>query len=181
MIMEWTIVITLLGGGLAGSLLTTGWSTWKSRMQKMSCHYMEDDILSKIPQLNDANEVQQNLHLKRFKIINTTNRDITNFKIFFQFDSTAIITECYSQSKEGFNRQKIKTNKTNPNEAEAQVRNFNRGDSIDYTFKVANVSENKYYVTEANCIGFRIICTDKRTDSKKIKSERSDQVLIIKK
>ena len=61
------------------------------------------------------------------------------------------------------------------------MRNFNRGDSIDYTFKVANVSENKYYVTEANCIGFRIICTDKRTDSKKIKSERSDQVLIIKK
>lgn len=181
MIMEWSIVITLLGGGLAGSFLTNGWNLWKSRMQKMACHYMEDDILSKIPQLNDANEVQQNLHLKRFKIINTTNTDIPDFRIIFQFDSTAIITECYSQSKEGFNRQKIKPNKTNPNEAEAQVRNFNRGDSIEYTFKVANVSENKYYVTEANCIGFRMKCTDKRTDSKKIKSERSDQVLIKRK
>lgn len=181
MIMEWSIIFSLLGGGLAGSLLTTVWSTWKSRIQKMSCHYIEDDILSKIPQLNDENEVQQNLHLKRFKIINTTNRDITDFKIFFQFDSTAIITECYSQSKEGFNRQKIKSNKTNVNEAEAQVRNFNRGDSIEYTFKVANVSENKYYVTETNCIGFKITCTDKRTDSKKIKSERSNQVLITRK
>ena len=107
MIMEWTIVITLLGGGLAGSLLTNGWNSWQTRMQKMDCHYMEDDILSKIPQVNDANEVHQNLHLKRFKIINTTNRDIPTFRIIFQFDSTAIITECYSQSKEGFNRQRI--------------------------------------------------------------------------
>lgn len=181
MIMEWTIVITLLGGGLAGSLLTNGWNSWQTRMQEMDCHYMEDDILSKIPQVNDANEVHQNLHLKRFKIINTTNRDIPTFRIIFQFDSTAIITECYSQSKEGFNRQRIKQNRTNPNEAEALVRNFNRGDSIEYTFKVANVSENKYYVTEADCIGFRIKCTDKRTDSKKIKSEKSDQVLIIRK
>ena len=179
--MEWNVFFSLLGGGLAGSLLTNGWSTWKSRMQKMACYYLEDDILSKIPQVNDANEIQQNLHLKRFKIINTTNRDIQDFKIFFQFDSTAIITECYSQSKEGYNRQKIKANKTNQNEAEAQVRNFNRGDSIEYTFKVANVSENKYYVTEANCTGFKISCSDKRTDSKKVKSERSDQVLIIRK
>ena len=181
MIMELTILFTLLGGGLAGSLLTNFWSSWKSRMQKMSCHYIEDDILSKIPQVNGANEVQQNLHLKRFKIINTTNRDIQDFRIFFQFDSTAIITECYSQSKEGFNRQRIKPNKTNPNEAEAQVRNFNRGDKIEYTFKVANVSENKYYVTESNCIGFRIECSDKRTDTKKIKSELSSQVLIKRK
>lgn len=147
----------------------------------MACHYLEDDVLSKVPQVNDANEIQQNLHLKRFKIVNTTNRDIQDFKIFFQFDSTAIITECYSQSKEGYNRQKIKANKTNRNEAEAQVRNFNRDDSIEYSFKVANVSENKYYVTESNCTGFKISCSDKRTDSKKVKSERSDQVLIIRK
>lgn len=179
--MELTTVFTLLGGGLAGSLLTNGWNSWKYRMQKMACHFLEDDILSKIPQVSDANEVVQNLHLKRFRVINTTNRDIDNFKIIFQFDSTANITECYSQSKEGYNRQKVRVNKHNLNEAEAQVKNFNRGDSIEYTFKVANVTKNKYYVTEANTTGFKIRCSDKRKDPKNVKSERSDIVLITRK
>lgn len=178
--MIWTIVAFLCGGGLAGSLLTNGWKTWRSRMQKMECHYLEDDILSKIPQINENNIIQQNLHCKRFKIVNTTNKDITEFKVLFQFDSSAKIVECYSQSKEGFNRQKIRVNNRNDNEAEALVKNFNRGDFVEYVFKVADVTENKYYVTEANCIGFKIKCMDKRTDTKKQKSEKSDQVLIIR-
>lgn len=173
-----TVITSLLGGGLAGSLLTVGVMSWRSRMQKMECHYVEDDVLSKIPQINANNEIQQNLHCKRYKIINTTNIDITEFKILFQFDALAKITDCYSQSKEGYNRQRIRVNIGNKNEAEAIVKNFNRGDSIEYVFTVANVTENKYYVTESNCIGFKIVCKDKRADSQKVKSEKSDQVLI---
>lgn len=176
-----TVIASLLGGGLAGSLLTAGWKSWRSRMQKMECHYVEDDILSKIPQTNAYNnEIQQNLHCKKYKIINTTNIDIPEFKILFQFDALAKIKDCYSQSKEGYNRQKIRVNNGNKNEAEAFVRNFNRGDCIEYVFTVANVTDNRYYVTEANCIGFKIVCKDKREDTQKIKSEKSDQVLIIR-
>lgn len=175
-----TIAASVLGGGLAGSLLTIGVQTRRSRLQKMECDYIEDDVLSKIP-VKVNNDVQQNLHCKKFRIINTTNKDIAEFKLFFQFDPLSEITECYSQSKEGYNRQRIRINKTNKNEAEALVKNFNRGDFIEYVFKVANVSENRYYVTEANCVGFKIVCKDKRKDSDRNKSEKSSQVLINKK
>lgn len=174
------IIASICGGGLAGSILTVGWQSWHSRMQKMECHYLEDDILSKIPQTTENNEIQQNLHCKRFKIINTTNKDIAEFKVLFQFDSTAKITECYSQSKEGFNRQRVRVNNRNNNEAEALIKNFNRGDHVEYVFRVADVSDNQYYVTEANCIGFKIKCIDKRTATKKQKSEKSNQVLITR-
>lgn len=171
-------IFSFLGGGLMGSVLTAAWKSWRLRMQKMECHYVEDDVLSKIPQINANNEIQQNLHCKRYKIVNTTNIDITEFKILFQFDALARIKDCYSQSKEGYNRQKIRVNKKNINEAEALVKNFNRGDCIEYVFTVANVTDNRYYVTEANCTGFKIVCKDKREDTQKIKSEKSDQVLI---
>lgn len=173
------IVVSVACGGLAGSFFTVATQSWRSRLQKMECAYIEDDVLSKIP-INTSNAVQQNLHCKKFKIKNTTNADIVEFKLFFQFDPLSEITECYSKSKEGFNRQKIHISKTNKNEAEAFVRNFNRGDSIEYVFKVANVSENRYYVTEANCVGFKIVCKDKRQDSDRNKSEKSSQVLINK-
>lgn len=175
-----TIVASLIGGGFAGSLLTTGVQSWRSRLQRMECDYIEDDVLSKIP-INANNAIQQNLHCKKYIIINTTNKDIAEFKLFFQFDPLSEITECYSKSKEGFNRQKIRINKMNKNEAEAFVKNFNRGDSIEYVFKVANVSENRYYVTEADCVGFKIVCKDKRKDSNRNRSEKSSQVLINKK
>ena len=34
-------------------------------MQKMECHYLEDDILSKIPQINENNIIHQNLEKTR--------------------------------------------------------------------------------------------------------------------
>ena len=177
----WAFVATLCGGGLAGSVLTLIGGFWRSRIQKMECHYIEDDVLSKIPQTNEKNEVQQNLHCKKFKIKNTTNADIEEFKIIFQFDSCAKINECYSKSKEGFNRQRVRVNYRNRNEAEALVKNFNRGDYIEYVFTVADVTDNKYYVTEAKCVGFKIVCKDKRKDTRKVKSEKSNQVLIRRK
>lgn len=34
-------------------------------------------------------------------------------------------------------------------------------------FTVADVTENLYYVTETKCVGFKIVCKDKRKDTRK--------------
>lgn len=173
-------IISIVCGGLGGSLLTNLISKYKNRLQKMECHYIEDDILSKIPQINEENEVQQNLHCKRFRVKNTTNKDFPGFKLYFQFDQESNVVECYSRSKEGYDKQKIKPDRTDKNMAIASIQNFNREDEIEYTIKVANVNKNEYYVTESDCIGFKVICKDVRTDSKKSKSNQSSQVLVVK-
>lgn len=173
-------VLTLLTGGFGGSLLTLGVNFIRNRLQRMECHYLEDDVLSKIPQIREDNTIHQNVYCQRFKIINTTNKDITEFKILFQFDATAEIIECYSSSKEGYNKQKVRRSRDDKNQAEALVRNFNRGDFVEYTFQVANITENKYYVTECNCVGFKITCKDKRKVTNRSKSNKSDQILVLK-
>lgn len=171
-------ILTLIGGGLSGSLFTYIYQGIKCKMQIMECHYIEDDILSKVPQQNENNTIHKNVYCKTFKVKNTTNRDINKFKVIFQFDQTATILECYSRSKEGYNRQKIRKNKNNPNESHAIIQQFNRGDEIQYVFKIANISDNKYYVTECECVGFKIKCKDKRKSTNKSKSMQSNQILI---
>jgi hypothetical protein len=173
-------ILTLITGGLGGSLLTIGANAIRNRVQRMQCHYIEDDVLSKVPLTREDNTIHQNLYCKRFRVTNTTNKDINEFKILFQFDSTAIITDCYSRSKEGYNKQRVRKSKDDNNQAEALVRNFNRGDCIEYTFEVANVTDNSYYVTECNCMGFKIKVKDKRKASNKSKSNRSDEILVVK-
>lgn len=173
-------ILTLIGGGLGGSLITLGANAIRNKLQKMECHYIEDDILSKVPLVRDDNTTHQNLYCKRFRITNTTNKDIGEFKILFQFDASAIIIDCYSRSKEGYNKQKVRKSKDDNNQAEALVRNLNRGDSIEYTFEVANITENSYYVTECNCLGFKIDVKDKRKSSNKSKSKRSAEILVVK-
>lgn len=174
------MILTFVGGGLCGSLATAGINSYKGKMQIMDCFYLEDDVLSKIPQVNEENILQQNLHFKRFKVRNTTNRDIERFKIIFQFDTSSNIVECYSSSKEGYNEQKVTRNKKNPNQAEAIVVNFNRGDEIVFHFQVANIQDNNYYVTESDCLGFKIRCYDKRVDAKHSISRQSNTVLVTK-
>lgn len=173
-------VITTILGGVAGSLLTILVNWFRNRLQKMKCYYIEDDILSKIPQANEENELRQNLYCKRFCVKNTTNLDLTLFKIVFQFDPESVVTECYSRSKEGYDKHKIKSGSHDKNMAISTIRNFNRGDEIEYTIQVANVTKNEYYVTESDCTGFKIVCEDKRKDSRKTKSAQSNQVLVRK-
>lgn len=172
-------LITFLGGGLCGSALTIIYNAIKGKLQIMQCHFVDDDILSKIPQVDEDKNVQQNLYIKRFVLKNTTNKDIAEFKVLFQFDKTSVVKDCYSRSKEGYNKQKIRKSDNN-NEAEAYVRNFNRGDEVEYCIQVANITENRYYVTECKSLGFKIKCKDKRKDSKKLKSELSSTVLVEK-
>lgn len=172
-------IITFLGGGFCGSLLTLIVNYVRGKLQIMECQYIEDDILSKVPQVDEENNIQQNLYVKKFLLKNTTNQDIREFKVLFQFDVNSVVKECYSRSKEGYNKQKIRKSNNN-NEAEAYVRNFNRGDKIEYCIQIANVEENRYYITECKSMGFKIKCKDKRKNTKKSKSEQSNTVLVAK-
>ena len=177
-------MFSIFFGGLGGVILTLSTSHvvsyLKNKMQIMECHYVEDDILSKVP-LKDENEIiQKNLYCKRFKLINTTNKDIESFKVIFQFDENSTITNCYSISKEGYNIHPIKKTKRNQNEATAIIKNFNRSDDIEFVITVANITENRYYITESESIGFKIICKDKRKDKVKTKSKQSNVVLATR-
>lgn len=171
-------VFEIICSGIGGACITLIVTYLKNRVQVMTCHYLEDDILSKVPQKGENEMIQENLHCKKFRLINTTNQDIKEFKVYFQFDETAIITECYAKSKEGYNRQKIRVNPKNKNEAEALIKNFNRHDSIEFILTIANITENRYYITETKCTGFKIKCKDKRKETAKSKSQQSDIVLI---
>ena len=175
-----TSLVTIGFGGIGGYFFNTFYSNWKNKVQKMMCYYLDDEVLAKIPGRYDNNTMHENIYCKKYKLVNTTNKDISVFKVIFQFDSSAEILECHSQSKEGYNRQRIRKNKHNKNEAEAIVKNFNRNDAIEYVFRIANITDNAYYITECNSIGFKIDCKDKRKDSQKSKSKKSNQILITK-
>ena len=111
-----------IGSAAAGSLITVVYQRFSGRLQKMKCVYLEDDVLSKIPQRNADGDVTQNLHRKHFRLTNTTNIDVEMFKVVFQFDETSYIKESYSQSKEGANYHSIEKNRRLPNQADATIR-----------------------------------------------------------
>ena len=173
----WRNIFSGIGGTIIGAILTAVCTNFQNRIQKIKCYYLEDDVLSKIPIKDDNDVIRNNIHCKKFKITNTTNRDYNSLKIIFQFDPSAEILECWSISKEGWNAQKIKTNLIDNNQADANIKSFNRGDSVEYTFKVANISDNKYYITENKSLGVKIKCKDRRK-RRKIKSKKSDKLLV---
>lgn len=178
--MEMGTILTLLGGGGIGSIITWCISKYSSKIQKMECAFIDEDILSKIPQKNEDDTVFNNVYCKTFKVKNTTNIDIKSMEIIFQFDSSSTILESYSKAKDGYNKQKIKISKKYNNEAHAYIELFNRNDEIEYVFKIANVSDNKYYITESKCLGIKIQCKDKRKISATSKSNRSTTLLVNK-
>lgn len=45
---------------------------------------------------------------------------------------------------------------------------------------MANIQDNNYYVTESDCLGFKIRCYDKRVDAKHSISRQSNTVLVTK-
>lgn len=171
-------IVVGVGSAVIGSLVTFVYQNYSGRIQKMKCIYMEDDVLSKIPQKDADGDVTQNLHKKHFLLINTTNRDIEEFKVVFQFEETALIKEAYSRSKEGINHQIVVKNKRLTNQADATVKNFNRNDKIDFYITVANVNENNWYVSESDALGFKIVCEDKTEEAKRTKSKMSNTLLV---
>lgn len=171
---------TLIGGGI-GSIITWGISKYSNRLQKMECTFVDEDVLSKIPQKNDGDTIFNNIYCKTFKVKNTTNKDVKSMEIIFQFDSTSTILELYSKAKDGYNKQKIKKSKHYNNEAHAYIELFNRDDEIEFVFKIANVTDNNYYISESKCMGVKLICKDKRKISSASKSNRSTTLLVNKK
>lgn len=161
---------------IAGSGSVIFYNHIKGRLQKMECHLIEDDILSKIPIAGEDGLKHENIYCKTFRIINTTNMDIDKFRVIFQFDSSSVILESYNRCKAGHNEFKMKKGKQ-PNECYIIIEKFNRTESVDCVFKIGNVNNNHYYVTECDCIGFKIKCKDKRKSKSNIKSERSNHVL----
>lgn len=172
------VILTLCGGGAAGSIITHLIQKYNHRLQIMKCYYMEDDIQSKIPLAIEDGKMFNNVYFKRFKIKNTTNKDIDHFKIIFQFDNSGSIIDCSTSSKEGINHHKIKCLPKNKNAAEATITNFNRDEEIEFVFRLGDISKNEYYIKEKDCIGFKIKCIDKRHAKEKSKSKQSDTVII---
>lgn len=154
----------IIGGGLAGALLTIAITTYRNRIQKMHCHYIDDDVITRIPVVTDQGE-HQNIHTKEFKLINTTNKDVVQFRIIFEFDAHSTILKHDTFCKTGKNSHKAKLLK--PNEVSFIVKNFNRGDESKFNFDIANLNRDVFNITESECVGFKIISKDKRKKHKK--------------
>lgn len=152
-------------GGIGGASFTIITNKVNNRLQKMICYFVDDEVISRIPVLSDNGEQHQNIYYKEFKIVNTTNKDINKFKVIFEFDADSKIIKHSTFLKSGKDVLRPKTSKI-LNEITYEIRNFNREDFIKFYFDVANISNGHFNVTEADCIGFKIITKDKRKAKK---------------
>lgn len=164
-------ILTFFGGGIAGACFTQLCSLYRNRVQKMKCYYLEDDVQFKITcKIGDMS--YGNMHLKKFKITNTTNKDIDKFSVRFVFDLQSVIIDYSSHSKAGYTKVAPKEDK--PNECILRVNDFNRGDNVDVAIRIGNIGNNNYYITELESTGFRMKCIDKRKKFRKTKSTFSE-------
>lgn len=174
--MDWSKImqygLTFLGGGMAGAILTQICTNYRNRLQKLACNYLEDDVQSKIPVVVD-NVNYGNLHLKRFQLINTTNKDIAKFSVRFVFDHEACILDFSSRTKSGDSKTTVTGKEEHRNECSLRVKDLNRGDKVDITLRIGNISHNMYYITEYESVGFKIQCRDKRKKQDKTRSKYS--------
>lgn len=154
------LVVSFLTGGLAGAILNNVISSYKNRIQKLECCYVDDDIISKLP-IEFGETKHDNLHSKSFVITNTTNIDIEQIKVIFEFEPTSVVTKWTSYSKAGANIPKGRTY-TKKNECHFVIKNFNRKEKIEISLEIGNISEDKFNVTELNVTGIKIKFRDKR-------------------
>lgn len=170
-------LLTFLGGGLSGSVLTQIANWQKSRMQIIKCYFTDDEILSRIPIKQDDGTTHNNIYCKYFELKNTTNFDIPEFKVIFQFDTSATVIEYIDKTKSGIGKHKMK--RTKQNECTITIKNFNRKDRIMFTFKIANVTDDLYYITEDECLKIKIKTKDLRKKKLNTKAKLSSNVLTI--
>ncbi|MDO9254929.1 MAG: hypothetical protein Q7U54_05385 [Bacteroidales bacterium] len=156
-------------GGIGGASLTISYSRWTNRIKLMHCCYVNDDIISQLPVLTESGEQHKNIFTKEFTLKNTTGKDIASFRIIFEFDADAKLIKQDNFCKAGKNEIKPKNKK--PNECIYLIKNFNRNDEICFYFDIANVTNDHYNVTEADCLGFKIVVKDKRKPVIKRKSK----------
>lgn len=156
-------------GGIGGATLTIIYNKWTNRIQEMKCCYVDDDVITKIPIMSESGEQHNNIYTKEFKLKNTTGKDIASFRIIFEFDAEAKIIKQSSFCKTG--KDDIKPKNKKPNECSFIIKNFNRNDEFRFYFDIANVTNDHYNVTEADCLGFKIVVKDKRKPTIKNKSK----------
>lgn len=158
-------IVSFLTGGLAGAILNNLLATHKNKIQQLECCYVDDEVISKLPIL--FGEMQHdNLYSKSFVISNTTNRDIDQIKVVFEFEPAAVVTKSTSYSKAGTNIPKGQTyNKKN--ECHFVFKHFNRKENVEINLEIANITEDKFNVTELNVTGIKIDFKDKRKPKSK--------------
>lgn len=165
-------------GGIGGATLTIFYNRWTGRIKEMHCCYVDDDVITKIPILTESGEQHNNIFTKEFSLKNTTGKDITSFRIIFEFDADAKIIKQDTFCKTGKND--IKPRNKKPNECSYIIKNFNRNDEFRFYFDIANVTNDLYNVTEADCLGFKIVVKDKRKPIIKHKSKVVTKDMINK-
>ena len=156
-------------GGIGGATLTIFYNRWTNRIKEMHCCYVDDDTITKIPILSESGELHNNIYTKEFRLKNTTGKDISSFRIIFEFDADAKIIKQDTFCKAGKNEIKPKNKKVN--ESSFIIKIFNRNDEFNFYFDIANVTNDHYNVTEADCLGFKIVVKDERKPTIKSKSK----------
>lgn len=158
-------VATFISGGVAGTILNNLIANYKNKIQLMNCEYLEDDIISKLPIVYEKDS-HQNLHSKKFKITNTTNKDIEQIKLLFSFEEQSKIVKHVCTTKAGVNFPIGKIFK-NCNEITYYLKKFNRNETAEFYFEIGNIQDNKFNVTELDILGVKLNYIDKRTNKLK--------------
>lgn len=132
-------IITLAAGGLAGAIITRFFVLRDRRLKKLTLKAVKEEVLSMIP-LSVNNKTYNNLIYKEFELVNETDRDYDSIDIVFEFDKESEVISEENHSKLGIN--KCEKTVTKPSECLYHLKNFNRGQSIIFKFKVAGITQN---------------------------------------
>jgi len=170
-------VLKVLSGGLFGALVTNFFNKRSNKIQKMYCYYIDDDVKSQMPVQTAAGQ-HQNYHFKEFLLENNTNKDISEFKIIFEFDAQSSIIAKHSICKEGYDVLKCKQSKKN-NECIFVIKHFNRKDKVTFQFEIADILNNVCNITEAGVTGFKIHVKDRRKPKKPAEIKIVDKSKIV--
>ena len=172
-------IVTFLSGGVVGTIINNVITNHKGKIQLVECEYLEDDVISKLP-IEYEKDSHQNLHSKKFKVTNTTNKDIEQIKILFSFEDQSKIVKHICTTKAGVNFPVGKIFK-NPNEISYILKKLNRKETAEFYFEIANIVANEFNITELDILGVKISYIDKRTNKKKDLVKMVQKKELIKK
>jgi hypothetical protein len=154
------LIISFISGGFAGAIFKTMVDKHNNRIQLLDCNYVEDEVISTLPVMY-GDTTHNNLHFKKFKIVNTTNRDLTEIKIIFSFEINSIVAKWNTYSKAGADIPKGNIYQKK-NECQFVIKNFNRREEIEINLEIGNVNEDKFNIIEQNITGVKVQYKDKR-------------------
>ncbi|CAM1346951.1 hypothetical protein [Tenacibaculum insulae] len=162
---NWKLIVSFLSGGLAGAIFKHFVDKQKNKIQKLECRYLEDEVISKLP-IAYEDTTHNNLHSKKFEIVNTTNIDIAEIKIVFSFESESVVAKWTTYSKAGNNIPKGRIY-TRKNECQFIIKNFNRKEKVEVYLEIGNVNQDKFNITELNITGIKAKYVDLRKNTTK--------------